>query len=326
MKNASGLLYVLLVLGLPCSMSAGTIVYIDQTVASGFLGSVNFTNALVTVAVIGDTTTAHLNGNGQLLDDGPATVTVAGLGVANFNNIGTALVDTNGPGGSFRAGIAEQATTGTGSVLDTGSNVFSTYNLTTSIGPVIGTALFPPNLAFPTDLGNFHISSTAATSTFTATVATTLNNFPGGPSSAPVFLIGSTVGVVTGTIGGQGSQDYYSFLWSGGAFNATSSITGANAGASYLFSEGVVGSCSAGGTATLDSSDSFTGTIAITSLAAGQYCIGINANDPHDPAFTLTFNTPVSGVPEPATFTLVGTASLLFFRKLRIRFGAGRTS
>jgi hypothetical protein len=45
--------------------------------------------------------------------------------------------------------------------------------------------------------------------------ATILSGFNGGSSSAPVFLTAPLVGEVTGTIGGLGSEDYYSFLWGG---------------------------------------------------------------------------------------------------------------
>ena len=45
-----------------------------------------------------------------------------------------------------------------------------------------------------------------------------IDNLEGGPTSAPVFLVGSSVGGVAGTIGNFGSQEYYSFLWGGGAF------------------------------------------------------------------------------------------------------------
>jgi hypothetical protein len=137
-----------------------------------------------------------------------------------------------------------------------------------------------------------------------------LINFQGGSSSAPVVLpSGMPVWYLTGTIGGLGSQDYYSFLWAGGAFNATASITGTpNAGASYLFSEGT-GSCTGGGSSTLNSGDSFTGTIAVANLAPGQYCIGIDANNSNDPAFALTFNTPIeAATPEPSTFALIPAA------------------
>ena len=149
-------------------------------------------------------------------------------------------------------------------------------------------------------------------------VTPVLGNFQGGPSSSPVFLVGSSVGGITGTIGNFGSQEYYSFLWDGGAFSASASIAGANANASYLFSEGVVGSCSGGGSQTLNGGNNFTGTIAISSLPAGQYCIGISANDVNDPAFTLVFNTPVSGVPEPSTLVLL-TAGLGTFVLRRLR-------
>jgi hypothetical protein len=152
------------------------------------------------------------------------------------------------------------------------------------------------------------------------TATSTLSDFQGGPSSAPVPMpSGQPVGYVSGTIGGLGSEDYYKFYWAGGAFNATAEITGTpNAGASYSFSEGVASTCSSGGTGTLNSSDSFTSTIAIASLAPGTYCIGIDANNSNDPAFALVFNTPVEGTatPEPSTFVLlaVGLGMISVFR------------
>jgi hypothetical protein len=119
--------------------------------------------------------------------------------------------------------------------------------------------------------------------------------FQGGTSAAPAVLPGSIVAVVTGSISGQGSQNYYSFQWSGGAFSATASITGASNSASYLFSVGTTGSCNSANIA-LASGNSFTGSIPLPNLAPGQYCIGIDADNSNDPAFTLTFNTPVQGV------------------------------
>jgi hypothetical protein len=124
-----------------------------------------------------------------------------------------------------------------------------------------------------------------------------------------VFLLGgSPVGEVTGTIGGFGSQEYYLFSWGGGAFSATASVTGASSAASYLFTEGLAGTCTGGASQTLNIGDSFMSTIAIANLAPGQYCIGLDANNPNDPAFALTFNTPVSGVPEPSGFVLLSAA------------------
>ena len=102
-------------------------------------------------------------------------------------------------------------------------------------------------------------------------------------------------------LGGDGAEEYYGFYWGGGAFSATADITGAAADASYLFTEGSAGSfCSGGASETLNSGDSFTNTIAIANLAAGQYCIGLEANSLTDPGFAMMFNTPVSGTPEPS--------------------------
>ena len=143
--------------------------------------------------------------------------------------------------------------------------------------------------------------------TVSGTPVTTLSGFQGGTGSAPVLITAPLVGEITGTIGGFGSEEYYGFYWAGGAFSATGSVTGAGSNASYLFSEGTVGSCSSSGTATLNSGDGFTGTIGIANLPAGEYCIGLDANNANDPNFTLTFNTPVQGTvtPEPSGLGLL---------------------
>jgi hypothetical protein len=80
-------------------------------------------------------------------------------------------------------------------------------------------------------------------------------------------------------------------------------LAGANPGASYIFE--ILG---AGGTVidtlTLDQADGFTGTLS-DSLAAGHYEIGLDADSPQDPGFNLQFDTPVGGVPEPATWAML---------------------
>lgn len=158
-----------------------------------------------------------------------------------------------------------------------------------------------------------------------------LSGLQGGSSFAPLLLpvTGTSIGGLTGTIGGLGSEDYYSFLWGGGAFSATAFVIGANAGASYLFSEGA--DCSSGGSGTLNGADGFSNTIAVANLPAGEYCIGIDANAASDPNFVLTFNTPVTGVPgstavpEPSGFvslsTILGTVTTVCLIRKRSRKG-----
>jgi hypothetical protein len=173
--------------------------------------------------------------------------------------------------------------------------------------PFIGGSGFPLADYLIGNYGNSNPGGWNLGNSATGVWTETLNGFQGGTTSAPVFLVsGSPVAGLTGTIGGQGSEDYYEFYWGGGAFSATASITGASTTASYLFTEGLAGSfCSGGASQTLNNGDSFTSTIASANLAPGQYCIGIDANSANDPNFSLTFNTPVSGVPEPSGFVLL---------------------
>jgi hypothetical protein len=140
----------------------------------------------------------------------------------------------------------------------------------------------------------------------------TLNAFQGGTTSEPVYLIGgSPVAGLSGTISGLGAEDYYWFNWAGGAFSASASVTGASGDAAYVFSAGSAGGCSSVGSETLNSGDGFDSTISVGNLAAGEYCIGIDADSAVDPTFSLTFDTPVSSSPEPSTFVLLSGGLVL---------------
>lgn len=133
-----------------------------------------------------------------------------------------------------------------------------------------------------------------------------LPNFQqGGTAASPLALPGgSLVGSLSG-LGGQASQDFYSFLWAGGAFDVSATIGG---GSGSTFSYGDIGSCNNRGTVALNSGDNFAGTVGNNAnLAAGHYCIEVNSAG-LNPAFGITFNTPVAGLaaapgaPEPSTF------------------------
>jgi hypothetical protein len=162
----------------------------------------------------------------------------------------------------------------------------------------------------------------SASSHLTGQWTQALNGFQGGTSSAPVFLIGGVpITAVSGTIGGNGSQEYYSFLWGGGALNIGASVMGAPGTASYLLTGGGSNSCSNLGSQSLNSINNFSNTLSLPSLAPGQYCIGLNASDMADPNFALTFSTPVSGAPEPTTFVLLsfGMATICVLRRTHHR-------
>jgi hypothetical protein len=134
----------------------------------------------------------------------------------------------------------------------------------------------------------------------------TLVNLQGGTVGNPVALptIGR-VGEVTGAIGGNGATDFYKVFWSGGFFNATASLSGANANGSYQF-ELLNANGNPVANMSLDSADSFAAAISQMDLTGGFYEIGIVADSPNDPDFTIQFVTPVQGVPEPATLALFG--------------------
>jgi hypothetical protein len=167
----------------------------------------------------------------------------------------------------------------------------------------IGTITWGPGLFIPPAL--YGDTTTLEYQSLIGTLLTaTLTNFEGGSSADPTLLpTGTPVGQVTGTIGASGSEDYYSFYWTGGFFSATESVTGMPTG-SFTFSYGS-GNCSSGGSVVLNAGDSFTGTLSANNLAQGTYCIGIANDGPGDPPYVLTFNTPTALTPEPSTFALL---------------------
>lgn len=198
----------------------------------------------------------------------------------------------------------------------------------------LGTPIFPssPQMYVGTTSAPTLSSGSFTTGSFAAIVGGTMNLYPqasttveallmlqGGTTSAHVFLAGTPVGGLTGTISGEGAQSYYSFYWNGGAFSASADVIDAPSGASYLYSLGAPGTCNAL-SATLNGGDGFSGTISTPNLAAGQYCIGLDANSSNDPTFSLIFNTPVGGAPEPSTlFLLSAGIGLVTARRLAKR-------
>ena len=149
----------------------------------------------------------------------------------------------------------------------------------------------------------------AASSHLTGQWTETLGGFQGGSSSAPVFLIGGNpITAVSGTIGGNNSEEYYEFLWGGGPLSISASVTGSPASATYLLSGGGSNSCAGLGSQSLDSSNNFSGTLSLPSLAPGQYCVGLTASDLTDPDYSLKFSSAVVGTPEPGSLGLVLSA------------------
>jgi hypothetical protein len=145
-------------------------------------------------------------------------------------------------------------------------------------------------------------------------------SFQGGPIDNPVGLPGNgQYGQVNGSIGGQGSSDFYEFYWPGGLYDAVAAVSSNNPEASYEYELKGRGLDEEG---FLNVGDSFQFS-AKYYLQAGDYETGIIATSPFDPPFSITFLTPVTGisasVPEPPTVSLIGAGllSLVYTRRRR---------
>ncbi len=315
-KIALRLLAIAAIAGMPAWDNP--ITYILSTTGTGSIGSTNFSNTPITITSVADTSNVFVTSPGiYTVIPESSTLNIAGLPSIAF----TDPMFWDDPTGSGDIGFGDDVAPFDHALGFT--KLFSgleSYNLQSSFGPVFSSLDFSSFLgAFqnvPTSAGPLHL--TAADDTFEAvTNSTTLSGFQGGPASAPVPIpLGAPISAISGFIGDAGTAEFYSFLWAGGPFSATASVTGApGKRATYLFSEGLSSNCADGASVPLVNTNGYSNTLAIANLAPGQYCIGLTAPPIADPAFTINLNTPleISDVPEPPASALlaIGIAALL---------------
>lgn len=179
MRRTYLLLAMLLLLGTIGTAFAGSITYTEQAVASGTIGDTPFTDALVTLTAVGDTSNVTGGGGFFTNDIGANVVTVNIQGVGTFTFTDDVYIFDNQGAGA--AGFASN--TAGGSILDTFDPAFTTYDLTTSIGPITNSSFIRPDLFYGTTGGSLNLQ-TAGNSTFTAVTGT------GVPEPATLSLLG----------------------------------------------------------------------------------------------------------------------------------------
>jgi len=139
------------------------ITYTETDTATGSLNGVAFTDANIVLTMNNNTT--NVTGGPTLFDNvGTVTVQVGAGAPVTFTDSMEVFSNQAVPAVGF-----EDATI-PADVLDTASASFATYALTTSIGPITGTAEFNPGESFPTTGGDFILTS-VGDPTFTATTS-----------------------------------------------------------------------------------------------------------------------------------------------------------
>jgi hypothetical protein len=144
------------------------ILFTETISGTGSLGQTAFSDALVTVSLVGDTSTVTETFPGIFVDFGRGSVDIAGVGSTTFTDT-IGVVDNQAL--DF-AGIGDF--TNRFEILGTEANpALVTYDLRHAIGPLSGIAVLePPSGGFPTLAGRFDLTGDGP-STITATLSPT---------------------------------------------------------------------------------------------------------------------------------------------------------
>ena len=149
----------------PTVLMADTIIIEVTAVASGSLGSENFSSQTVTITGIGNTDDVFVSGSSNLLLDGlEVSVEVDGMELAVFTDAIQAVSNNNSNLGGFG-----NTSNGNGLIL-VFNDAFSSYDLLTNLDTVTGFGVIVNGVGHETTVGNFRLLQVFGDATFTATV------------------------------------------------------------------------------------------------------------------------------------------------------------
>ena len=182
----AGVIATIGILGLASPSQAAPITYTITSIASGTLGGNAFTNAAMTVTLVGDTAGViqplPVDLPELFVNPGTATVTIAGLGTATFNDPGGYAViafpvvpgEIPLPSVGIWENIDLEEDHGVG-IVGIGGDSLAGYDLRSPLGPFSGAASGGATeggnpFQYSTNLGAFVITSTGDDGTLTVTI------------------------------------------------------------------------------------------------------------------------------------------------------------
>ena len=174
LRNITVLVLQLFVLSIPCGLVAETIVIETHAVATGSLGSQNFSNAAMTITGVGDTKNVFVSGSSNLLLDGlEVTVEIEGVGQALFTDLIQAVSNNNSDLGGFGN------TSNNFGLLLVFNSAFENYDLLSDLDPVSGFGVIVIGVPHQTNLGSLRLFDIIGDATYTASTAASCAFAPG---------------------------------------------------------------------------------------------------------------------------------------------------
>jgi hypothetical protein len=148
-----------------CSFAAPLFITYSS-VGTGTIGSTSFTDAAFTITESLDTANIQPMTGGLFINDNSASIAITGIGTFDFTTATRTFVsNTNGVVGFSRAGA-----TGADLMYSSGDPAYTTWGMTTSIGPYTGPGSLLQWALFPvlTTGGTIVINNASPTVTFEA--------------------------------------------------------------------------------------------------------------------------------------------------------------